>query len=59
MSRVPAYHSNSLEPDEPKVYHIFDNCPSGEQIEQRHLVLGKGGYRRCKKCSRKRDDGKF
>ena len=59
MSKVPAYHSDSLEPDEPKVYHIYDTCPSGEQIEAGHWFEGKGGYRRCKKCTRKKEKGKF
>ena len=57
MARVPAYHSTS--PEDRYVYHIYDNCPTGEQIHHDNWAKGKDGRDRCDQCSRKKDKGRF
>ena len=44
--KVRAYHTD----EETKVYHIYDGCTVGNNIEKRNIQGGAGGYRLCKKC---------
>ncbi len=46
--RVPAYHSSN--PTDPDVYHVHDNCPSGQQIPAYNWRPGTNGWPLCKHC---------
>lgn len=50
VMRVSAYHSiNATDPD---VHHVFDNCPSGQQIPARNRRQGTNGWPLCGHCAR-------
>ncbi len=49
--KVSAYHSTN--PSDPDVYHVHDDCPTGQQIPASNKAQGTGGYRLCKQCSDK------
>ena len=44
-----AYHSS--DPSDPDVYHVDDDCQTGQQILPRNRVDGQGGNRPCKQCA--------
>lgn len=48
--KVPEYHSSN--PSDPDVYHDHDDCPNGRQIPAANRVPGRGGYRRCERCTK-------
>jgi hypothetical protein len=54
MSKVPAYHTNSLEypPEHRNVYHDHDDCFEGKKIQQKHRENGTGGKDLCKECKK-------
>lgn len=43
-----AYYS--INPDDPDVHHVYDDCVSGKQIPPINRRLGDGGYRLCEHC---------
>lgn len=47
--RVPAYHSTNA--SDPDVYHVYDDCPTGQQIPAHNRRSGTGGYRQCSQCA--------
>lgn len=42
------YYSADL--TEPRVYHVFADCPSGEQIDLDNWASGTGGLPKCGTC---------
>ncbi len=46
--RVDAYHS--INQSDPDVHHVFDNCPTGQQIPARNKRQGKNNWPLCKHC---------
>lgn len=44
--KVGAYHTK----EKTEVYHIYEGCIDGNNIENRNVQGGTGGYRLCKKC---------
>lgn len=47
--RVSPYYS--INPDDPDVYHVYDDCVSGKQIPPENKRSGTNGYRLCKHCA--------
>lgn len=54
MSRVPPFHTNSLEypPSHRDVHHDHDDCRYGKEIQPQHRVAGEGNRRLCSECVR-------
>jgi hypothetical protein len=52
MTKVPAYHTNSLEypPAHRNVHHDHSDCPDGKRILPRHREDGTGMKPRRKEC---------
>lgn len=46
--RVNPYYSSN--PSDPDVHHVYDDCPTGQQIPRRNRQLGTGGNPQCKQC---------
>ncbi|ACZ21850.1 hypothetical protein Sked_19250 [Sanguibacter keddieii DSM 10542] len=46
---VGAYHSTNQ--SDPDVHHIYDDCPSGQQIPAGNRRDGTGGWRICEHCN--------
>ena len=46
MARVAPYHSSK----NPGVYHVYNDCPEGNNIETKYKESGTGGGRLCKYC---------
>ncbi len=46
--RVAAYHS--INPTDPDVHHVHDDCPSGQQIPAHNRRSGTNGWPLCKHC---------
>lgn len=46
---VPPYHS--VNPSDPDVYHVYNDCVSGKQIPQRNRRAGTNNYRKCTHCA--------
>lgn len=42
----------STDPRDPRVYHDYSDCPSGQQIKPQNHVWGDGGLPRCGSCRR-------
>jgi len=42
------YHSTS--PTDPDVYHVFSDCPNGEQIAPESFDWGTNGWDKCGTC---------
>jgi hypothetical protein len=42
------YYSTDL--TEPRVYHVFADCPNGEQIDLDNWASGTGGLPKCGTC---------
>jgi hypothetical protein len=58
MTLVPAYHTLTDPKDE--VYHIYDDCPSGEVvIKNGNDHPGTNNWDLCRHCKKKRDTGEF
>lgn len=43
-----AYHSINL--TDPRVHHVHDDCPSGQQIPARNRRDGTNGWPLCERC---------
>lgn len=43
-----AYHSTN--PTDPDVYHVFSDCPNGEQIPPENRAWGTNGWEKCGTC---------
>ncbi len=48
VMRVAAYHS--INPTDPDVHHVHDNCPSGQQTPAHNRQPGPNGWPLCKHC---------
>lgn len=46
--RVAPYHSINL--SDPDVHHVYNDCPTGQQIPDRNRRSGTGGYPMCQQC---------
>lgn len=46
--RVNAYHSINLA--DPDVYHVYNECPSGQQIPEKNRRTGTNGWPLCDHC---------
>jgi hypothetical protein len=58
MTRVAAYYSREL--STPLEYHLFDNCPIGEQVLCEGVAeTGTNGLKVCSSCWRKIQVGEF
>ena len=48
---IPSAPYHSTNPTDPDVYHVFSDCPNGEQIPPANKVQGTGvGNRLCGTC---------
>jgi hypothetical protein len=47
--RVSAYHSSNK--SDPDVYHVHNDCVSGQQIPSSNRLPGTGGFPLCKHCA--------
>ena len=46
--RVAPYHS--INPSDPDVHHVYDNCPSGRRIPLSNKRYGTNRWRLCERC---------
>jgi hypothetical protein len=60
MPKVPAFYSiNGVqEPEAGCVYHNNSACPPGRDIPANERRPGTGGYRLCKDCTERNNQGR-
>jgi hypothetical protein len=47
---IPTTPYHSLDERDPRVYHLFTDCPVGQQIDRGRRALGKADLPRCEFC---------
>lgn len=47
--RVSAYHS--INPSDPDVHHVYDDCVSGRRIPSHNRRAGTNNWRMCDHCA--------
>ena len=47
--RVSPYYS--INPNDPDVHHVHNDCPSGKQIPSQNKRQGTNNYRLCHTCA--------
>ena len=60
MPKVPDFYSINevLKPAENRVYHNNSACPPGRDIPANERRAGTGGYRLCKDCNERNNQGR-